>query len=85
LIETLLPNCRSADGRRRSPQDDRAVLNGILWILGSGARWKELPELSRILRGETESLHAFRTHMRRATEHIQAATDLARLNGLQRS
>jgi len=45
LIEPLLPKRRRrADGRGRPPCDDRAVLNGILWILRSGARWKDLPE-----------------------------------------
>jgi len=45
LIEALLPKVRRrADGRGRPRCDDRAVLNGILWILRSGARWKDLPE-----------------------------------------
>lgn len=45
LIEPLLPRRRRrADGRGRPPRDDRAVLNGILWILRSGARWKDMPE-----------------------------------------
>jgi transposase len=40
LIEPLLPaqKCR---GRPRA--DDRRTLNGILWVLRSGARWKDLP------------------------------------------
>lgn len=45
LIEALLPKVRRrADGRGRPRWDNRAVLNGILWILRSGARWKDLPE-----------------------------------------
>jgi transposase len=45
LIEPLLPKRRRrADGRGRPACSDRAVLNGILWILRSGARWKDLPE-----------------------------------------
>ena len=44
LIEPLLPKRRRRrDGRGRPRCDDRAVLNGILWILRSGARWKDLP------------------------------------------
>ena len=40
----LLPKPpRRADGRGRPRCEDRAVLNGILWILRSGARWKDLP------------------------------------------
>ena len=45
LIEPLLPKLpRRADGRGRPRCEDRAVLNGILWILRSGARWKDLPD-----------------------------------------
>ena len=44
LVEPLLPKPpRRADGRGRPRCDDRAVLNGILWILRSGARWQDLP------------------------------------------
>ena len=45
LIEPLLPKPpRRADGRGRPRCEDRAVLNGILWILRSGARWQDLPD-----------------------------------------
>ncbi len=40
LIEPLLPG-RKCRGRPRT--DDRLTLNGILWVLRSGARWKDLP------------------------------------------
>ena len=44
LVEPLLPKPpRRADGRGRPRCEERAVLNGILWILRSGARWKDLP------------------------------------------
>jgi transposase len=32
-----------AGGAGRPPHDPRAVLNGVLWILRTGARWKDLP------------------------------------------
>lgn len=42
-IERLLPRVKSSPhgGRRRI--DDREVMKGILWVLRSGARWKDLP------------------------------------------
>jgi transposase len=41
LIAPLLPS-RKKRGRPRA--DDRRTLNGILWVLRSGARWKDLPK-----------------------------------------
>jgi transposase len=41
LIQPLLPPARTGQGRPR--RDDREVLNGILWVLRSGARWYDLP------------------------------------------
>ena len=36
----MLPKCRSAG---RPWADDRRVLEGILWVLKTGARWRDLP------------------------------------------
>ena len=45
LLEELLPELpRRSDGRGRPWRSQREVLNGVLWILRSGARWKDLPE-----------------------------------------
>ena len=44
LIEPILRPKRRSDGKGRPWQDTRAVLNGILWVLGTGAQWRELPK-----------------------------------------
>jgi transposase len=40
-LEPLLPKVRS---RGRPWADNRRVLEGILWVLKTGARWRDLPE-----------------------------------------
>ena len=35
---------RRADGKGRPWRDPRNVLNGILWVLRTGAPWRDLPE-----------------------------------------
>jgi len=45
ILEPLIPTPpRREDGRGRPWRDPRDVLNGILWILRTGAPWKDLPE-----------------------------------------
>jgi transposase len=45
LIEPFLPKlARRKDGRGRPWRENRAVLNGILWILRTGAPWADLPD-----------------------------------------
>jgi transposase len=45
LVAPLFPQpIKRADGKGRPRVDDRAILNGILWILRTGARWQDLPE-----------------------------------------
>jgi len=41
-LAPLLPPQRPATGR--PTKDHRTVLNGIVWILRSGAPWRDLPE-----------------------------------------
>ena len=44
-LESLIPSPKHRPGGRgRPPRDPREVLNGILWILRTGAPWKDLPE-----------------------------------------
>lgn len=45
IIEPILPELpRRSDGRGRPWRSSREVLNGILWVLRTGAPWKDLPE-----------------------------------------
>src|SRR5215472_7024032 len=43
-IRPLLPKRPKRPQGGRPPKDDRKVLEGILWILRSGARWCDLPD-----------------------------------------
>ncbi len=45
IIEPLIPKPRRRkDGRGRPWREPRQVLGGILWVLRTGAPWKDLPE-----------------------------------------
>ena len=44
LVEPVLREARRADNRGRPWHDTRSVLNGVFWVLGTGAQWRELPE-----------------------------------------
>ena len=45
VLEPLIPEPpRRDDGRGRPWKPARDVLNGILWVLRTGAPWKDLPE-----------------------------------------
>src|SRR3712207_6363905 len=45
-LQPLLPPPRPAKGSKggRPRNDDRTMINGILWILRTGAPWSDLPE-----------------------------------------
>ena len=54
IIESLIPPPRRRrDGPGRPWREICEVLNGILWILRSGARWQVLPEVFRRTRPAT--------------------------------
>ena len=44
LIAPLFEKSDEIQTRSRPPRSAREVLNGVLWILRSGARWADLPE-----------------------------------------
>ena len=45
ILDDLIPKpIRRGDGRGRPWKDRRAVLNGILWVLRTGAPWADVPE-----------------------------------------
>ena len=45
VVEPHIPRPRRrTDGKGRPRQDDLGILNGILWILRTGAPWRDLPD-----------------------------------------
>ena len=45
ILDALIPEpARRKDGRGRPWKARRSVLNGILWVLRTGAPWADLPE-----------------------------------------
>ena len=44
IIEPLLPKpIKRADGKGRPRVDNRTILNGILWVMRTGAPWHDMP------------------------------------------
>jgi transposase len=45
ILDTIIPEpLRRRDGRGRPWRDRRTVLNGILWVLRTGAPWADVPD-----------------------------------------
>jgi transposase len=59
LVSPLIPRRTARTGR--PPKDSRQMLNGIFWILGTGAPWRDLPE--RL--GPFQSVHRYFSNWRR--------------------
>jgi len=59
LVSPLIPRRTARTGRR--PKDPRVMLNGTLWILGTGAPWRDLPERF----GAFQTVHRYFSEWRR--------------------
>ena len=44
ILEPFFTPKPKLEKRGRPPQDTRAVLNGVLWVLRTGAPWQDLPK-----------------------------------------
>ncbi len=45
VVKRLLPRvAKRTDGKGRPRVDDREILNGILWIMHTGAPWHDMPD-----------------------------------------
>ncbi len=65
IVEPLLPKpAKRADGKGRPRVDNRAILNGILWVMRTGAPWHDMPN----------RYPPYQTCHRRFQEWVQAGT-----------
>jgi transposase len=75
VLELLLRFRQRPDGRGRSPQDSRAVLNGVLWILRKLRRYKRRWCVERL----SAWLLWFRRLVTRYEYHIENFLGMVRL------
>lgn len=59
LVAPLIPRSKAKTGR--PAKDPRLMLNGIFWILGTGAPWRDLPERF----GSCKTVHRYFSQWRR--------------------
>lgn len=75
ILEPLIPTPpRRDDGKGRPRREPRDVLNGVLWILRTGAQWADLPD----------RYPSYQTCHRRFQEWIQQGTLQSILEALAR-
>jgi transposase len=60
IVSPLIPRSTARTGR--PGKDPRLMLNGIFWILGTGAPWRDLPERF----GSCKTVHRYFSNWRRA-------------------
>ncbi len=60
LIEPLIPASTAKTGR--PPKDRRLMLDGIFWVLATGAPWRDLPERF----GPFQNVHRYFSNWRKA-------------------
>ncbi len=60
ICSALIPHHTAQTGR--PAKDPRLMLNGIFWILGTGAPWRDLPERF----GSCKPVHQYFTRWRRS-------------------
>jgi len=75
VLKGLLPVEREAGkrGRGRPPQDNRNIINGILWRLRCGTAWRDVPEKY----GNWNSI--YRRFRRWSASGVDAVLDLSKL------
>ena len=78
-LEPLLPPERPRTGRPN--HDHRTILNGILWVLRTGAPWRDLPERYGAVGTVSSRFYRWRESgvWQRALETLQAQADAAGL------
>jgi transposase len=75
LVSPWIPRSKATTGR--PAKDPRLMLNGIFWILGTGAPWRDLPERF----GSCKTVHRYFSQWRRTgvfakmVEALQAKLD----------
>ena len=67
-IRPMLPNKRRGVAR----VNDRRVLNGIFWVLRSGAPWRDLPGDLRSIHHLLQSLRSLAARRRLEQDHERA-------------